>query len=448
LISSASESHSEDCLYLNVWTPAADGRRRPVMVWIHGGAFVMGSGSTPLYRGARLAERGDLVVVTINYRMGALGFLNHPGLASAEKGVIPNLGMRDQVLALEWVRDNIEGFGGDPENVTIFGESAGGMSVGTLLGAPAARGLFHRAILQSGAAHNVSSRERAYRVAEDFLSQMGLESSDVEALRGTSLNDILEAQSRTTIGFRIPLGFLAWQPSIDGDLLPSHPLDAIAGGVSRAVPVLVGSNRDEWKLFMFGDRDGRKLDRDGLRQRLERILPGVDANGTAEAEVALDTYRHALPHSSSSERWVAFQSDRIFHYPAVRVAELQSAHNPQTFRYLFTWSPPALGFRIGACHGLEIPFVFGTLRDPFLRPTLGLTRDARHLSRRMQDAWIAFARNGDPGHDALPDWAPYDVEDRTMMLFGTECFPQRMRVDPRSDFWQTRLYRGKEPTAS
>jgi para-nitrobenzyl esterase len=190
------------------------------------------------------------------------------------------------------------------------------------------------------------------------------------------------------------------------------------------------------------------LDEAGLRRRLERIVPGEDANGEAHADVALETYRVSLHDSSPSERWVAFQSDRIFHYPATRVAELQSANSPRTFQYLFSWSPPILGARIGACHGLEIPFVFGTLRDPLLRPTLGLTREARRLSNRMQDAWVAFARSGRPDHEGLRDWPAYDVEDRTMMILGRECFPQRVRVDERRHFWETHLYAGTEPAGT
>jgi para-nitrobenzyl esterase len=442
MIGTGAEEHGEDCLYLNVWTPAADGRRRPVMVWIHGGAFIMGSGSAGLYSGAHLARRGDVVVVTINYRLGALGFLNHPELAARDDGIAPNVGLRDQIAALAWVRDNIDAFGGDPENVTIFGESAGGMSVGTLLGTPAARGLFHRAIPQSGAAHNISRPHQAHTIAELFLSKLGLGPSDVEALRKISTQDILTAQRETTFEFGVALGGLAWQPSLDGDVLPEHPLDAIAAGCSRSVPVLIGSNRDEWKLFMLGDSKGRALDEDGLLRRLERILPGEDANGHPHSEVALEAYRRVTHgERSPSEMWIAFQSARIFHYPAIRLAELHSAHTPETYRYLFTWAPPLVRSRLGSCHGLEIPFVFGTLRQGLFR-LIGLTAQSRTLSDRMQGAWMTFARTGHPGHEGLPEWPAFDPEERTLMVLDSHCFPKRMRYDEERDFWNTRLYSG------
>ena len=433
-------SQSEDCLYLNVWTPAADRRRCPVLVWIHGGAFVMGSGSAGLYSGVHLARRGDVVVVTINYRLGALGSLNHPDLAAA--GIAPNVGIRDQIAALEWVRDHIADFGGDPENVTLFGESAGGMSVGTLLGTPAAGGLFHRAIMQSGAAHNVSRRDRAASVAETFLFELGLGLRDAESLRGAPVQEILGAQQRTTGEIGRPGDPLTWQPSLDADLLPEHPLDAIPAGSSRSVPVLVGSNRDEWKLFMLGDAEGRKLDESGLRRRLERVLPGEDPNGIPHVEVALEAYRARAPSRSPADVWVAFQSGRVFHYPAVRLAELHSTHTPETFRYLFTWSPPLVGARIGACHGIELPFVFGTGRDGLLAPLLGLTPESRGLSRRVQDAWLAFARTGDPRHEGLPDWPAFDAQDRAVMSLGSECFPKKVPYDEEHAFWATRLYAG------
>ena len=450
MIGTGSESHGEDCLYLNVWTPAADGGRRPVMVWIHGGAFVMGSGSAGLYSGSRLARRGDVVVVTINYRLGALGGLNHPDLA--ENGIAANLGLRDQVAALEWVRDNIEGFGGDPGNVTIFGESAGGMSVGTLLGTPSARGLFHRAIAQSGAAHNVSSPEQARSIAERFLGELGVDPSDPDGLRRAPIEEILTAQRRTTFEAGIPLGVLAWQPSLDGDFLPEHPLDAIAKGCSRSVPVLVGSNQDEWKLFMLGDSKGRTLDVDGLRRRLGRALPGEDGNGTPHVDVALEAYkRFQNRRRTPSEMWVALQSGRLFHYPAIRLAELHSRHTPETYRYLFNWAPPLARKRIGSCHGLEIPFVFGTIRQGVLRPFIGALPESRRLSNRMQAAWVAFARTGHPGHEGLPEWPTFDEAQRATMILGSDCFPKRMPSDDERDFWHTRLYVGppdpEEPLA-
>ncbi|MCG8588831.1 MAG: carboxylesterase/lipase family protein [Proteobacteria bacterium] len=407
----------EDCLFLNVFTPAADGRRRPVMVWIHGGAYVMGSGSSALYQGHRLARRGDVVVVTLNYRLGALGFLN---LKSALPGHPANLGLRDQLAALAWVRDHIEAFGGDPENVTIFGESAGGMSVGTLLGVPAARGLYHRAILQSGAADNVSSPEQAARVAEVFASELGLSRWDPGVLESLPVARILSAQARVAMKLALYLGALPWQPSVDGDLLPEAPLAAIAGGNARNVPVLVGTNRDEWKLFLLGDRKGRRLDEAALARRLARALPGKDREGQPLAERARTQYP-PRPGERPVDRWMRFQSERIFHAPALRVARAQAPHGAGTFLYRFDWSPALGRGLIGSCHALEIPFVFGTLRHPALRVALSAGRSARSLSNTVQDAWIAFARSGDPNHERLPAWPDAGEAGHPTLFFDDVC---------------------------
>jgi para-nitrobenzyl esterase len=426
---------SEDCLTLNVWTPGIDGRRRPVMVWIHGGAFVLGAGSTGLYTGARLATEGDVVVVTLNYRLGALGFLNLRALRPGDEDAFANLGLLDQIAALAWVRDHIQAFGGSPENVTIFGESAGGMSVGALLGAPKARGLFHRAICQSGAAHHVSSSELAARVGKGFLEELGLGAERTEALRRVPVRELVRAQQAAALSLRLPLGTLAWQPSIDGDVLPRAPLDEIATGGSAGVPLLIGTNRDEWKLFLLADRRARRMDAAGLRKRLEQTLAHSHA---ADADRAFETYRLSDTERSSSaawERWAAFQGDRVFHAPALRLAERQAPH-ADTWSYLFRWSLPLLGRPVGACHGLEIPFVFGSLRDPWLRPWLGATRGARSLSRRMQRAWVEFARTGDPRHDGIPAWPCFEAERRPTLAFDSRCTLRESPFSETLPFWE------------
>lgn len=412
LIGAALQQQSQDCLYLNVWTPAPDRRRRPVLVWIHGGAFIMGSGSPPIYNGSHLAKYGDVVVVTINYRLGALGFLNArevlPGQAAA------NLGLRDQIAALEWVRDNIEQFGGDPGNVTIFGESAGGMSVGTLLGTPAAHGLFHRAIAQSGAAHNVSSREHANLVARCFLEE--LHATRFEDLEKAGVSELIEAQGRTNQRMGIASGNLVWQPCVDGELIPEQPLAAVSAGRGARVPLLIGTNRDEWQLFMLGDREGRRLGRKALERRLFRALPEGEPDLADRAIRAYQGASAGRGHETPTDIWVSFQSDRVFHHPAHTLAKAHAAHVPATFAYLFTWKPPLTGDSVGACHGLELPFVFGTLREPLLRPLVGLGREAGKLSQLMMRAWLAFARSGDPTDDGLPPWSEYGETRNTMVL--------------------------------
>lgn len=436
VIGAAGSKQSQDCLYLNVWTPAPDRGRRPVMVWIHGGAFILGSGSTPLYAGWRLATRGDVVVVTINYRLGALGFLSWDGICDAGARRPANLGLRDQIAALEWVRDNIAGFGGDPENVTVFGESAGAMSAGTLLGVPAARGLFHRVILQSGAAHNVSSAHVAARIGEQFLDALEITGPPEKELLELPVTHLMRAQARTTARVGLEDGIMAWQPCIDDDLVPEQPLRAVGRGAGADVPMLIGSNRDEWKLFMAADRI--RLDDRRLRERLHRLLPGVDEDGNSLADRALETYAHAVgPRGrEASERWAAFQGDRIFHYPATRLADVHSDHQSHTYSYLFEWSPPFVGRALGSCHGLEIAFVFGGVRTALMRAGLVANPSAQRLCDRIQDAWVAFARTGDPGHADLPDWPAYSRFCRYTMTLQEHC---SLREDPHQkgrEFWE------------
>ena len=438
----AGGSSGEDCLTLNVWTPRPDGQRRPVLFWIHGGAFVIGSGSTPLYEGRRLARSGNVVVVTINYRLGALGFLCHPSLRDHRDGIVPNLGLRDQIAALEWVRDNIADLGGDPENVTIFGESAGAMSIGCLLGAPPARGLFRRAILQSGAASNVSDGPDAARITEVILHELGL-GPDVspERLRALPLESILEAQRKTAFKLGFQLGLLPFQPCVDGDVLPAPPLELLArSGTDGGPPaeIMLGTNRDEWRLFLLGDRALSRLDESAFRSRLEQVLglvPGADRAGLLAR--ALDTYGPEL--GSVTQRWCAFQADRVFHAPAVLLADRLAAAGSAVRLYRFDWSPPLVGGWTGAFHGIEIPFVFGTVRDGFLGATLGWQPEVRQLARRMRRAWLEFARHGDPTHERLPDWPHWSSASHPGVVLGPSGGPALGLPSPTAAFFESLL---------
>jgi para-nitrobenzyl esterase len=411
----------EDCLSLNVYTPSADAERRPVMVWIHGGGFVIGSGSQPIYDGAPLARRGDVVVVTINYRLGPLGFLYLKDLCPDLDGAVGNAGIRDQVVALEWVRDNIAAFGGDPENVTIFGESAGGMSVGTLLGMPSARGLFARAIPQSGAAHNVHSRETATNVAAHFLEELGLSPSDAPGkLREVPPDKLLDSHQQTILKLGASVGLLPFQPLVDEESLPEPPLAGIRAGCAADVALLTGTTRDEWKLFGILDGRIRKLDEARLVRRLSKQLPGADV------EALVETYRSTREGRAFTEPYELFcaiETDRVFRLPAIRLAEAQSAHQPATFFYQFTWESPSLGGALGACHAVDLPFVFGVLDKEGTELFAGGGPEAHQLSERVMDAWIGFARGGDPGHPGLPGgrWEAYDSDRRATMMLGREC---------------------------
>jgi para-nitrobenzyl esterase len=406
---------AEDCLSLNVATAALDDRARPVMVWIHGGAFVGGSGSTPWYDGHSFVTRGDVVVVTVNYRLGALGFLHLAELGGEAYTSSGLSGLLDQVAALRWVRDNIAAFGGDPGNVTIFGESAGAMSVGTLLGLPEAAGLFHRAVAQSGAAHTIRLAADAAQVTEAFAAVFG--TRDLEAILAATPEQLLEAQNgvageltahpeRYGDQASALLG-LPFQPVVDGVRLPRPPLEAVAAG-SAPVPLLVGTNADEWNLFALATP---APDEEGLVRRLERL--GHDS------QALLAAYRQERPGADAAAVWSAFMTDQVFRIPAIELLETQATHQPDhTFAYWFTWPSPAFDGRLGSCHALEIPFVFDTMTRPGADLLLGADAPVP-LSRAMQDAWIAFARHGHPDPDgARGGWPAYDTTRRATMEFG------------------------------
>jgi para-nitrobenzyl esterase len=397
---------SEDCLFLNVATPAADGGKRPVMVWIHGGAFTIGSGSQRMYDVRPLTKRGQVVVVSINYRLGALGFL---GLDHEEAA--PNAGLLDQVAALRWVRENIAGFGGDPKNVTIFGESAGGMSVGCLLGMPEAKGTFDKAVPMSGAAHATNPQSAHARLRADFCKELGVADNDLAALRAKSADEIIAAQQRCEklmLGHPQRIGF---RPNLDGKAMAERPIDQIRKGLSADVPVLVGATRDEWKLFGMMDPASRKLDAAGLEAAIELRAPGHGA-----AIVA--AYRGARPEATPVELFDAIETDRIFRIPAIRLAEAQSAHQPDTYAYLYTWESPILGGRLGACHGIDVPFVFGLIGTPGAEKFAGGGADAERLQAQTAGAWLAFAREGRPADRSLPEWPRFESARRATMLLG------------------------------
>ena len=407
------EPQDEDCLYLNIFTPGLDDARRPVLFWIHGGGFTSGSGSGLAYYGRNITTRGDVVLVTINYRLGALGFLN---LNEATGGKIPatgNEGLLDQTFAMEWVRDNIAAFGGDPENVTIFGESAGGMSVGAQLAMPEAKGLFHKAIPQSGAAHTASSPDRSVKAANVFLEILGVSAGDTDALRLQNVERLMEAQKELAVRAVAPesgIGGMALQPVIDGKILPRLPINAIASGSADGIPVLVGSNLEEWKLFGVMDPSIARLTEEQLLKRCQRLIPSGDVSGLIEAYRKAREKRGAP--TTPSELLMAIQTDRTFRMPGIVLAETQMKRGTPAYSYLFTWTSPAMGGKLGACHALELGFLFGTYEENFS----GTGPEADALSRNMQDTWVAFARTGDPSCESLGKWPAYGERRETMVL--------------------------------
>jgi para-nitrobenzyl esterase len=388
---------SEDCLTLNVWTPGLTGRR-PVLVWLPGGAFLKGAGSQALYDGATLARRGDVVVVTANYRLGAFGFL---GLD--DERFAPNAGVLDQAAVLEWVAAHAGVFGGDPANVTLMGESAGAISVNALMTSARAAGRFHRAVAQSGAGRRLATAGQAAEMADRLLARLGLDRGRAGALLEVSTDELVSAQVAVSVDVRrddIGAGF---QPWVDGDVISTQPLDGLAAGSAAGISFLAGTTEHEMNLWRVLDPGLRQLTGDGLARRVQRLV------GEAAGDV-LAAYRSARPAAGPADLWQAIWSDREFRIPSLRATEAQARRSPATFSYLFTWRSPARG--IGSCHALELPFVFGTLDSKGADAFAGSGPEAEALAAAMQDAWLAFARTGDPG------WPAYDPSARSTMLFG------------------------------
>lgn len=395
------EDTNEACHYLNIWSPAADERKRPVMVWIHGGAFLNGAGSTPSYDGTSFAANHDVVVVTINYRLGVFGFLHLGSIDEQKYAGSGNCGILDQIAALEWVKENIEGFGGDPNNITIFGESAGAMSVGILLTLPNAKPLFQKAILQSGAGRNVLSAVVAGQVCKGILANLEIGTGDLVKLQELSAAELLEASKH------VPPMMLG--PVVDGVVIHEPPEAALGKGVCRDITVLIGTNKDEYNLYSILDTSLDQLDDEGIEQRLEHALPGK--------------WPHIAPHLQNRplnreliEQMMTFD---IFTAPAIYLAEEQAKHGGEVWMYRFDWETPILNGSLKSCHALEIPFVWNTAG----RGAGSLLGSApnQELSDRMHKAWAAFAKYGDPNIEELPAWPAYQEKNRATMLFNQDC---------------------------
>jgi para-nitrobenzyl esterase len=406
---------SEDCLYLNVYTTGTTGRK-PVLFWIHGGGFVLGSGSSDLYDGGPLCRRGDVVVVTINYRLGALGYLYLGDHGGDSIGASANLGQLDQIAALRWVQANIEAFGGDPDDVTIFGESAGSMAVCTLLVMPAAKGLFHKGIAQSGSSLEITTPELAGKVTERYLAALGIGPGKLARLQELDLGALMAAQRKAASDE--PNGF-GFAPVVDGVSLPLQPKQAIGSGACAKVPLLIGTNRDEMNLFRIAAV--RELDKPMERGRtLEILAKSMPRESLERLDHLLEVYRasrarRGLP-SSNRALIGALQSDARFRIPSIRWAEAYREQS-RTFMYLFTYESPSMRGALRACHALEIPFVFGTLDAPYQDRFAGTGPTVTELSELMMDCWLSFARTGNPSTLRAGDWVPYDADRRATMVF-------------------------------
>jgi len=416
---------SEDCLFLNVWTPGVnDNAKRPVMFWLHGGGFTTGSDSSALYIGTNLARRGDVVVVGINHRLGAPGFTHLGDLGGEEFVHSGNVGMLDAVAALEWVRDNIERFGGDPGRVMIFGESGGGQKVSMLLGSPRAKGLFHRAVIESGPGPKMMERARATEIARMLLSEVGLDAKRVRELQSLPLQKIMAAQFAVSAKLHSFPGIIdGFAPVLDPSVLPAHPFYPHATQVSEDVPVIVGNNRTE--MTLFADPAAFSLDENGMKARVKGILGD-------HADEVIEVYRRANPHATPSDLFLLIWTDDPTTIYSNNIAERRAAlGKAPTYRYRFDWETPVLGGRLRSPHTLEMPFVFdNTQVAPGL--TGGASPEAVALAARVSEAWIAFATRGDPNSkkSGLPPWPAYNSERRATMLFNNES---KVVDDPASE---------------
>jgi para-nitrobenzyl esterase len=411
---------SEDCLHLNVWTPGVRGKR-PVMVWFHGGGYSAGSANWEMYNGANLAAKQDVVVVTVNHRLNVFGYLYLADLGEEKFSRSSNVGMLDTIAALEWVRDNIAGFGGDPANVTIFGQSGGGGKVSTLMGMPAAKGLFHRAIAMSGSNVKGIPRDRANKGVEALLATLQLKSSQIDQLQKLPVADLLKAMSATR---GLNLG-----PVVDGRTLPAGPFDPVASEFSANVPMMIGSTETEvtWNARMTFE----PLDDATLHTRVGDSLKVDDA----AADQLIGVYRKGWPKADNLTVFLILSTDvSNFRVGTDTEADRKAmAGKAPVYKYYFQWYSPVREGKLRSYHTLDIPFVFENV--DITVSMNGLGPDRYPLADKMSGAWAAFARTGNPNHKGIPKWAPFTLDRRTTMIWNNEC---RVADDP---FREERLAR-------
>ena len=404
---------SEDCLYLNVWTRGVnDGRKRPVMVWFHGGGYDQGTGGSIGYDGDGLARHQDVVVVTVNHRLNVLGYLYLGEMGGPEFESSANVGQLDLVAALRWVHDNISSFGGDPNKVLIFGQSGGGGKVSTLLAMPAARGLFHRAVIQSGASLRGGPRDTANKTAETILKELGLKPGQGRELQQAPLDKLMDAGNKGRFG-----------PVVDGKVLPANPFDPVATPISAGVPVIVGYTRTERTVYEIDSPDYGKLDEAGLMANVKRVL-GEDA------EKVIAEYRKKYPKATTYELSTNITGDAGA-MNSIRLAERRAAlSKAPTYLYVFAWETPVMGLR--APHTLEIPFVFNHIdvSESMVGP---VNTGMRKLEADSAGAWGAMASTGNPNHKGLPNWPAYTTNKRAVMIFDAPC---RVESDPTAEVRQ------------
>ena len=400
---------SENCLMLNIWTPGLnDGRKRPVMLWLHGGGFGSGSGSNPGWDGTNLATRGDVVVITINHRLNVLGFANFSEF-SPDFAASGDVGMLDIVHALKWVRTNIAQFGGDPDTVMIFGQSGGGRKVETLLAMPSAKGLFHRAIIESGGTIRVASRDIAIRNAEQLLGKLGLSKTEIHKIQKLPLGQIMAAYFAVTRAMgKADTNVVGFVPSVDGSILPQHPFHPTASTVSADVPVMVGFTRTEW-TGLTTDAALWHLDDSGMRARIKEMVGD-------QGEAMINLYRKNNPEGGPTDIFFLIASDFNYGAKTMKIAERRAALGKgPVYHYYFAWATPVQGGLLKSPHNIEWPFAFDNVK--ICANLTGGGPEAMALADKVSDAWIAFARTGNPNIPKLPHWPMFDPEGRATMVF-------------------------------
>ncbi len=414
----------EDCLRINIWTPGlGDNRKRPVMLWLHGGGFTTGSSQElRSYDGERLSRRGDVVVASVNHRLGVLGFLNLATYDGERYGPSANAGMLDLVAALQWIRANIANFGGDPDNVMIFGQSGGGGKVGALLAMPEAKGLFHRAAIQSGSLLRAATQEESEKLAAATLQELELSGKQLDRLQELPAATLVAGASRAMETLRPAMNpahiwdRIGWQPAVDGTILPGHPFDPVAPQLSAQVPLLVGTTLNE---FVTGI----------INPKLETVTEGILMRFAAkfgDAERVVAAYRRENPQAKPADL-LSLISTAPLRRNAVLQAERKAAlHAAPVYMYLFAWKTPVLDGRPRAFHASDLAFVFDNV-DRCENMTGGVP-EAHELAAKVSEAWISFAHNGDPNHHGLPKWPAYSSTSGATMVFDNHC-----RVDNNYD---------------
>lgn len=417
------EKYSEDCLFLNVWTRDLKGKM-PVMVWLHGGGFSTGAAGRPTYWGDHFARDG-VVLVSVNHRLNVFGFTQLPDSWGPEYASSGLAGMLDIVAALEWVKANIAKFGGDPGNVTIFGESGGGAKVSLLLGMPSAKGLYQKAIIQSGAALNAAPRAYATALGGALTDVLGVRAGDVAGLAAVDTQKIFASQESAVQQVRSleAAGFLTggFTPSIDGKALPRGPFTPEAAAMAADIPLIIGTNKDEGTMFaMRGPGTPEPTEAD-FENRVRSAYPD-------KADKMIAALRAAYPTYSPGDLITAMTGNQMFWVDTIKLAERKLRQSAPLWMYRMDWETPALGGRLKAGHAVELSFVFNThenIRD-FVGPGDGPAR----MAAQMHSAWVAFAKNGTPQAPAIPAWPQYDLARRQTMIFNLES---RVEADPHAD---------------